>query len=230
MKANFTEKLIRELMPDETKNWFEITDAKCSYLHCRIGRTGCKSYMLVKKIDGRCVRITIGKASEISVDFARKKAFELLEKIRNGINPNNEKQQLCKETTFGELFEEYMERHANRHSSPGHIKNTLNINKCRFARWKNKKISSLTMREIEQWFYAVRDSSGVFAANQALTLFAIFTAKRYNGGGKDATRPPASKSSTSKPETAFLPPMKSNGCFRHWTKNLIRFTERSFIL
>ena len=170
MKANFTEKLIRELKPDETKNWFEITDAKCSYLHCRIGRTGCKSYMLVKKIDGRCVRITIGKASEISVDFARKKAFELLEKIRNGINPNNEKQQLCKETTFGELFEEYMERHANRHSSPGHIKNTLNINKRRFARWKNKKISSLTMREIEQWFYAVRDSSGVFAANQALTL------------------------------------------------------------
>ena len=40
MKANFTEKLIRELKPDETKNWFEITDAKCSYLHCRIGRTG----------------------------------------------------------------------------------------------------------------------------------------------------------------------------------------------
>ena len=62
MKANFTEKLIRELNPDQTKNWFEITDAKCSYLHCRIGRTGCKSYMLVKKIDGRCVRITIGKA------------------------------------------------------------------------------------------------------------------------------------------------------------------------
>ena len=63
-----------------------------------------------------------------------------------------------------------MERHANRHSSPGHIKNTLNINKRRFARWKNKKISSLTMREIEHWFYAVRDNSGVFAANQALTL------------------------------------------------------------
>lgn len=167
---NFTEKFIRDIQPDQTKNWFEVTDAKCSYLHCRIGRTGCKSYMLVKKIDGQCVRITIGKASEISVDFARKKAFELLEKIRNGVNPNNEKHQLSRETTFGELFEEYIERHAKCHASSGHLKNTLNIGKRRFTRWKNRKISSLCMREIEQWFYAIRDSDGIFAANQALTL------------------------------------------------------------
>ena len=158
------------MKPDQTKNWFEVTDAKCSYLHCRIGKTGCKSYMLVKKIGGQCVRITIGKANEISVDFARKKAFELLEKIKNGVNPNNEKHQLSKETTFGELFEEYIERHAKRHASPGHLKNTLNINKRRFMYWKNRKISSLCMREIEQWFYAIRDSSGLFVANQALTL------------------------------------------------------------
>lgn len=170
MKANFTEKFIRDIQPDPTKNWFEVTDAKCSYLHCRIGKTGCKSYMLVKKINGQCVRITIGKANEISVDFARKKAFELLEKIKNGVNPNNEKQQLSKETTFGELFEEYIERHAKRHASSGHLKNTLNIGKRRFTRWKNRKISSLCMREIEQWFYAIRDSDGIFAANQALTL------------------------------------------------------------
>lgn len=170
MKANFTEKFIRDIQPDPTKNWFEVTDAKCSYLHCRIGKTGCKSYMLVKKINGQCVRITIGKANEISVDFARKKAFELLEKIKNGVNPNNEKQQLSKETTFGELFEEYIERHAKRHASSGHLKNTLNIGKRRFTRWKNRKIPSLCMREIEQWFYAIRDSDGIFAANQALTL------------------------------------------------------------
>lgn len=170
MKANFTEKFIRDIQPDPTKNWFEVTDAKCSYLHCRIGKTGCKSYMLVKKINGQCVRITIGKANEISVDFARKKAFELLEKIKNGVNPNNEKQQLSKETTFGELFEEYIERHAKHHASSGHLKNTLNIGKRRFTRWKNRKISSLCMREIEQWFYAIRDSDGIFAANQALTL------------------------------------------------------------
>lgn len=170
MKANFTEKFIRDIQPDPTKNWFEVTDAKCSYLHCRIGKTGCKSYMLVKKINGQCVRITIGKANEISVDFARKKGFELLEKIKNGVNPNNEKQQLSKETTFGELFEEYIERHAKRHASSGHLKNTLNIGKRRFTRWKNRKISSLCMREIEQWFYAIRDSDGIFAANQALTL------------------------------------------------------------
>lgn len=170
MKANFTEKFIRDIQPDPTKNWFEVTDAKCSYLHCRIGKTGCKSYMLVKKINGQCVRITIGKANEISVDFARKKAFELLEKIKNGVNPNNEKQQLSKETTFEELFEEYIERHAKRHASSGHLKNTLNIGKRRFTRWKNRKISSLCMREIEQWFYAIRDSDGIFAANQALTL------------------------------------------------------------
>lgn len=170
MKANFTEKFIRDIQPDPTKNWFEVTDAKCSYLHCRIGKTGCKSYMLVKKINGQCVRITIGKANEISVDFARKKAFELLEKIKNGVNPNNEKQQLSKETTFGELFEEYIERHAKRHASSGHLRNTLNLGKRRFTRWKNRKISSLCMREIEQWFYAIRDSDGIFAANQALTL------------------------------------------------------------
>lgn len=226
---NFTEKLIRELKPDETKNWFEITDAKCSYLHCRIGQTGCKSYMLVKKIDGRCVRITIGKASEISVEFARKKAFELLEKIKNGVNPNNEKQQLCKETTFGELFEEYIERHAKRHASSGHLKNTLNIGKRRFIRWKNRKISSLCMREIEQWFYAIRDSNGIFAANQALILLRHIYNKAIQWGGTDAIRPPESKSFMLKLATVSFLLMKSNGFFRRWTQKPIRFTEHSFI-
>ena len=60
------------------------------------------------------IRVTISKTDEVGLDFARKKAFSLLEKIQNGVSPNEEKHELSNEITLGGFYEEYMERHADR--------------------------------------------------------------------------------------------------------------------
>lgn len=91
MKVLFTEKFIKELRPETGKERFEIADERCPYLYCRVSSLGGKTYAVIKKVQGRTVRVTLGKTNEISLDFARRQAFDCLQKIRQGINPNAEK-------------------------------------------------------------------------------------------------------------------------------------------
>lgn len=81
MKHLFTEKYIRGL-ENNKKDRLEIYDSFCPYLGCRIGKNGQKTYFVRKKYLGRNIRVTIGKTDEVGLEFARKKAFSLLEKIQ----------------------------------------------------------------------------------------------------------------------------------------------------
>lgn len=81
MKHLFTEKYIRAL-ENNKKDQLEIYDSFCPYLGCRIGQNGQKTYFVRKKYLGRNIRVTIGKTDEVGLEFARKKAFSLLEKIQ----------------------------------------------------------------------------------------------------------------------------------------------------
>lgn len=134
------------------------------------GKNGQKTYFVRKKYLGRNIRVTIGKTDEVGLEFARKKAFSLLEKIQNGINPNEEKYELSKEISFGIFYEEYMERHVIAKTSKRNVDNSSGIYRRYLTQWKNKRLSELNMRIIELHFNSVKKTHGIFAANQMLTM------------------------------------------------------------
>lgn len=169
MKHLFTEKYIRGLENDQ-KARLEIYDSFCPYLGCRISENGQKTYFVRKKYLSRNIRVTIGKMDEVGLEFARKKAFPLLEKIQNGINPNEEKYELSNEITLGEFYEEYMERHVIAKTSKRNIDNSKGVYRRYLVQWKNKRLSELNMRTIEMHFNSIKKDHGIFAANQTLTM------------------------------------------------------------
>lgn len=169
MRHLFTEEYIRGLENDQ-KARLEIYDSFCPYLSCRISENGQKTYFVRKKYLSRNICVTIGKTDEVGLEFARKKAFPLLEKIQNGINPNEEKYELSNEITLGEFYEEYMERHVIAKTSKRNIDNSKGLYRRYLVQWKNKRLSELNMRTIEMHFNSIKKDHGIFAANQTLTM------------------------------------------------------------
>ncbi|MBO4643845.1 MAG: site-specific integrase [Alphaproteobacteria bacterium] len=170
MKVLFTEKFIRELRPEAGKERLEIADERCPYLYCRVSPLGGKTYAVIKKVQGKTVRVTLGKTNEISLDFARRQAFDCLQKIRQGINPNEEKRALSSEMTLGELFQEYVERYAKEQTSLKTLRDNISLFKRRFSHWSGKRISELQTKQIETLMISLRDKDGISASNKALTL------------------------------------------------------------
>lgn len=169
MKVLFTEKYIKELKPQLNDARFEVTDERCPYLRCRVGSQS-KSYIVAKKSGGKLVRITLGKASEISLDYARKAAYECLRQLKEGVNPNEEKQKVKSELSLGDLFQEYVERYASSQTSKQTLKENKSIFQRRFDKWADLRISEISTRKIQEKIDEVYKTSGTSAANKALTL------------------------------------------------------------
>ena len=68
--------------------------------------------MLYRKVHGRPEKIFIARFGEISVDEARNRATKLNAEIADGDNPAHGRRVARAEMTFGELFYQYLERHA----------------------------------------------------------------------------------------------------------------------
>ena len=205
MKHLFTEKYIRMLSNDQ-KSRLEVYDSFCPYLGCRISENGQKTYFVRKKHLGRNIRVTIGKTDEVSLEFARKKAFSLLEKIQNGVNPNEEKYELSNEITLGDFFEEYIERHVLAKTSKRNITNSTGLYRRYLTQWKNKRLSELNMRTIEMHFNAIKKDHGIFAANQTLTMLRHMYNKAIQWGWEGRNPTAGIKKFHVEPRDRFLAP------------------------
>lgn len=78
---------------------------------------GRKSFILEKRIRGRMRRLTLGPYGPLTVDQARKLAATQVGAIAQGADPAQVRQDRLHEPTFGDLTEQYLERHAPRKRS-----------------------------------------------------------------------------------------------------------------
>lgn len=118
-RFNFTKKKIDllESVDDKKQNYYADTQVRGLYIS--VARGGTKTFILRKKIEGRSERITLGVYPDISLDEARKLAYEARTKIANGVNPAETKRKAKEELTLEDLFLEYLERHADKQRKTG---------------------------------------------------------------------------------------------------------------
>jgi integrase len=113
-KFNFTKAAIDRLPRPDT-GWAYYYDLKVQGLGIGIGKTGKKTFILYRKIHGTPERLTLGPYPDLTIEQARGKASEINSAIANGANPADVKRGRAAELTFGELFRQYIERHAKLH-------------------------------------------------------------------------------------------------------------------
>jgi len=110
---NFTKANLDALPIPATGERVVFHDAKAKGLQVRVTSAGVKTFSVRRRIKGGAVeRVTLGRYPEMSIEHARRQAAEINAAIEGGANPAEAKRAHKGELTFGELFQQYMERHA----------------------------------------------------------------------------------------------------------------------
>lgn len=117
---NITERIVKGLRaPAEGQTI--VWDNEIKGFGVRITAAGVIGFVLDYRIFGRQKRYTIGRWPELSATAARNGivdeagevqlpgAIQLLQQIRSGSDPMEQRQRLRKEATFGDLLDDYLE-------------------------------------------------------------------------------------------------------------------------
>lgn len=112
-KFKFTKTDINALSIPESGKRDTYHDIKTSGLQLRISATGVKTFSVYRRIKGGSPeRITLGRYPDMTIEQARREAKRIALDIADGKNPAEVKRGRKAELTFGDLFSEYLERHA----------------------------------------------------------------------------------------------------------------------
>ena len=185
-KINFTKSYIESLKPAEKGAREFYRDSKVAGLEIMVTDKGAKSFKVTRKKNGRMIRVTLGKYPDLSVENARKKAFEINAQIADGVNPNESKNKLKKELFLSELIDTYVERHSKKHKVTWHYDNhEVRIFTSKLSK---RKISTISNEEIRRLHEKIADDNGLYQANRFLaTLKAMFN--KAIEWGYDGTNP-----------------------------------------
>ena len=119
-----------------------IHDDRVPGLAVQVTRTGAKTFQLVRKFQGKALRITLGRYPAMTPEQARKSATEHLATLARGNNPNVQKQRArVRGSTLGEVAKDYV---ASRDLKPSSAKDIDRVISETFDDWKGKPISEIT--------------------------------------------------------------------------------------
>jgi integrase len=149
-RQQLTAKNLDALQPQEKP--YSIHDAGVKGLQCRVHPGGSKSLDVVKKLDGKPVRVRICAVGELPLIVVRPKAAEIVAQIAQGINPNAAKRQLkttqeATTYTLREALEEYVESVPLREQTVFNYRRSL---KQKASALLDRPISQLTPAAIQQ--------------------------------------------------------------------------------
>lgn len=165
-RLNFTKTNINALsLPTNGKRTFYY-DAQVRGLAVLMLPSGARSFYVRRKIKGRAEKIFLGRYPDLSVENARNLAKVALGQISMGINPNEERRKIRNEMTFGELFQQYMERYSKVHKKSWHY-DEREVKKF-LSDWFTKKISDLTRNDVQRRLEKVFKENGLYQSNRIL--------------------------------------------------------------
>jgi len=210
-KINFTKSTIEKL-PTPKKGLSYYKDSKEKGLSLYITANGVITFFVRKRINGRDERIIIGNFPEISLENARKQALIIKSEAAQGINPNQEKNNLKQEITFGELFDQFIERY----SKPHKITWEQDVREIsRFTQhWFKKKISVISTQEIKILHDKVGNENGFYQANRLFDKIRTMYNKAIEWGWKGENPTKGIKKFKESSRDRFLQPDEMPRFFR----------------
>jgi len=147
-----------------------VLDARVPGLQLRVTPSGAKTFSVFRRTKGGSPeRITIGRYPSMTIERARKRAAQINLAIEGGANPAKLKRAHKAELTFGELFEDFLERH----SKPR--KRTWPEDKAKFDQYLVKtlgpqKLSAIDVAQVAAVHSAISKVGHKVAANRVLAL------------------------------------------------------------
>jgi integrase len=201
---NFIKKTLDSLkLPDKNKRHY-FYDTKIKGLELMVTEQGTKSFKVYRKFNGKPVRVTLGKYPEMTIENARNEAQRVIADMISGKNPNEEKKNIRSETTFGELFKIFMERHSKV------MKKTWKADEQDIPRFIgyhfDKKLSAITKQEVQILHERIRQENGLYQANRLLGRINVIYNKAIEWGWNGTNPARSIKKFKEKSRDRFLHP------------------------
>ena len=201
---NFTKKSLDALpLPEKGKRLY-IYDTKVRGLELMVTDQGSKSFKVYRKLNDKPIRVTLGKYPEMTIENARRAAQKVLAELNLGKNPNEEKKKLRAETTFGEMFELFMERYSKLR------KKTWKYDERDVPRflshWFRKKLSAISKQEVQALHEKIGKENGMYQANRLLARIHIIYNKAIEWGWEGGNPAQGIKKFKEKSRDRFLHP------------------------
>lgn len=201
---NFIKKSLDALpLPEKGKRLY-VYDTKVRGLELMLTDQGTKSFKVYRKFNNKPIRVTLGKYPEMTIENARREAQSIINKLNEGKNPNNEKKKLRAETSLGDLFALYMERHSKQE------KKTWKYDERDVPRflghWFQRKLSDITKQEIQALHEKIRSENGLYQANRLLARVHIIYNKAIEWGWEGVNPATGIKKFKEKSRDRFLHP------------------------
>ena len=141
---------------------------------------GGKSFKVYRTFQGKPVRITLGHYPNLTVEYARRKAQQIITGMAQGINPNHDKRKSKQEITFSDLFDRFMKDHSKKY------KKTWQADERdipRFTKqWFSRKISDISRQDIQALHRKIREQNGLYQANRMLSRIQVIYSKAIEWG------------------------------------------------
>ena len=107
--------------------------------------------MVQHRVNGRPMRVTLGRFPPMTVESARRLAHEHLGRMAEGINPNAEKRDAkARALTLGEVLDDYLNAKTLKSKTQALYRWLVENPTGAFADWKARPLATITRDQIER--------------------------------------------------------------------------------
>ena len=164
MSSKITKRLLDSTRSPRSGQLF-LRDSELPGFGVRITKNS-KTFILERRIQGRSRRISLGPYGPLTVDQARKMAFQEIARIAKGEDPAQDRIDRRRIPTLGDLEELYQTRHAVKKKSGSEDKEMF---ERYLGGWRNRRLSSIRRSDLIRLHSQIGERAP-YAANRMLSL------------------------------------------------------------
>lgn len=171
-----------------------IYDTETPKLAMRMTHTGVRAFYVVKRLGGAMVWVKLGTFPDMTCEQARNEAGKVLGEFAKGENPAAVKRAVKAELTFGEAFDDFLERKRKRDGSAISDKTKrdyTDLLRLYLDGIKGKRLSAIERNEVKAIHARTTKKSAAQADRVVAVVSAVFTfmlAHERFSGQNPATR------------------------------------------
>jgi integrase len=154
-----TDLAVRKARPKEKR--YDLYDAALRGFGVRVSTSGAKTWFVMRRVNERMVRYSLGRYPEYSLPEARAAAAAALKRMTEGEHPHADKAAM-----FDEVLEEWLVRDQAKNRSVGNVRNA--VAKHVLPAFGGRSIDSIRKADVLRLIDKIVDSGSPVQANRVL--------------------------------------------------------------
>lgn len=165
MEKSLTAMTVEKLKSRDKR--YDAYDATVRGLGIRVAVSGTKSWFVMRRVNGRMVRASIGRYPSISLTRARKKAVDIITQMEDGTLPR-----ASDADRFEQVFEEWLKRDQGTNRRRHTVELALRKYAC--PAFKGMKVDTVRKSDVIRMLDKIADNGAPIQANRVLAYLRRF--------------------------------------------------------